>query len=61
MDVHNIYQIPIKCTNTFHYKALRNLPKLENLVLKYAIWQPCLNLLIKSSTFTYASEYGTNL
>jgi hypothetical protein len=31
----------IEYTNLFHSRGLRNLPKLEFLVGKYTIWQPC--------------------
>jgi hypothetical protein len=37
---HKIYQIVIKYTNTFHSKALQNLPQLGFLVRKCTIWQP---------------------
>jgi hypothetical protein len=30
----------IKYTNFFHCNTLQNLPKLDFLVSKYAIWQP---------------------
>jgi hypothetical protein len=36
----NIFQLAIKCTNTFQSEALQNLPKLEYLVRKDTIWQP---------------------
>jgi hypothetical protein len=31
-------------TKIFHYKALKNLPKLVFLVCKYTIWQPCIKV-----------------
>jgi hypothetical protein len=37
----NISQLAIKCTNTVLFEALRNLSKLQYLVWKYTIWQPC--------------------
>jgi hypothetical protein len=36
-----IFQMAIKYTNFFHFKALQNVPKLEFWVWKYTIWQPC--------------------
>jgi hypothetical protein len=36
-----IDQMTIKLTNIFHFKTLPNLSKLEFLVWKYTIWQPC--------------------
>jgi hypothetical protein len=40
-----IDQKAIKYTNIFHCKSLQILPKLGFLVWKYAIWQPCQQLV----------------
>jgi hypothetical protein len=37
----SIIQMAKEYTNLFHSKALQNLPKLEFLVWKQTIWQPC--------------------
>jgi hypothetical protein len=37
---HNLVQMVIKYTNTFHSKYLQNLPKSGFLVSKQTIWQP---------------------
>jgi hypothetical protein len=39
-----IYQIPVKYTNIFHSKALKNWPILGIRVCKNTIWQPLLFL-----------------
>jgi hypothetical protein len=37
-----VFQMAIKYTNLYQFRALRNLPKLGYLVWKYTIWQPCV-------------------
>jgi hypothetical protein len=39
--IHKMDEMDIKCTKSFHYKTLQNLPKLRCLVWKQTIWQPC--------------------
>jgi hypothetical protein len=35
-----LFQMTTECTNIFHSKALKNLPKFEFFDRKYTIWQP---------------------
>jgi hypothetical protein len=41
----------IQYTNIFRCKTLQNLPSLGYLVLKYAMWQPCVPMSGPGGTF----------
>jgi hypothetical protein len=50
LNCRNEFQMAKEHHNHFHSKALQNLPKLEFLVRKYPIWQPCRRRLAPSFT-----------
>jgi hypothetical protein len=60
MAVKYVFQMVIRHTNTFHSKALQNLPKLGFLVWKQTIWQPWWTRC-RCTLFSWIFNYSSNI